>query len=55
VGTVLAVLLPVAALWDLRRAWRGDAYPSLPEAKAARLLAWGLLAGTWLLQVVRGI
>lgn len=51
----LAILMPIAALWDLRRAWRGDAYPALPDSMAARLAAWVTLAGIWALQVARGI
>ncbi|GLH68426.1 DUF2752 domain-containing protein [Geothrix edaphica] len=52
---LLAVALPVAALWDLRRAWRGAPYPALPASRALRLGAWLLLAGIWALQVLRGI
>ena len=51
----VAALMPFAVLWDLRRAWRGDPYPALPESRAARLAAWVTLAGIWALQVVRGI
>jgi hypothetical protein len=52
---ILLVLAPLAALWDLRRAWRGDAYPPLPASRGARMGAWILLAAIWALQVVRGI
>lgn len=54
-ATVFAMLLPLLALWDLRRAWRGDAYPPLPDTRAARVSAWAILLGVWALQVVRGI
>ncbi len=47
--------LPFAVLWDLRRAWRGDSYPALPDSRAARLVVWAALAGIWALQVARGI
>jgi len=50
-----AALLPMAALWDLRRAWRGDPYPTLPQTLAARLSAWALLLAIWAGQVLRGI
>ncbi|MFN7958651.1 MAG: DUF2752 domain-containing protein [Holophagaceae bacterium] len=50
-----AALLPLLAAWDLRRAWRGDPYPRLPDSRALRLSIWGLLLGTWALQVARGI
>lgn len=51
----LVLLLPFLALWDLRRAWRGDPYPPLPQSGAARLSAWALLLAIWVLQVARGI
>jgi hypothetical protein len=51
----LAALVPVLALWDLRRAWRGAPYPGLPDSRAARIAVWGLLLGVWALQVARGI
>ena len=54
-AAALAVLLPVLALWDLRRAWRGDAYPRLPDTRVARVSAWVILLGVWALQVARGI
>jgi hypothetical protein len=50
-----AVLLPIAALWDLRRAWRGDPYPRLPDSRLARLSVWLGLIAVWVLQVARGI
>jgi hypothetical protein len=53
--TVLAALLPVLTLWDLRRAWRRDPYPRLPDTQAARVTVWLVLLGVWLLQVARGI
>jgi hypothetical protein len=49
------LLLPAAALWDLRRAWRDDPYPDLPASRAARIAAWAAFAGVWALQVARGI
>lgn len=54
-AAVLAALWPVLALWDLRRAWRGDSYPGLPGSRAARVSAWVLLLAVWAFQVVRGI
>jgi len=54
-ATVVAALLPALALWDLRRAWRGESYPGLPDSRAARMTAWALLLGVWALQVARGI
>ena len=51
----LATLLPVLALWDLRRAWRGEPYPRLPDSLAARVAAWVILGAIWVLQVARGI
>jgi hypothetical protein len=51
----LAALLPGLALWDLRRAWRGDPYPPLPDSQAVRVSAWVILLGVWALQVARGI
>jgi len=50
-----AALLPALALWDLRRAWRGDPYPRLPDAPAARVVLWLILLGVWVLQAARGI
>ncbi len=52
---LLGLLSPLALLWDLRRAWRGDAYPDLPESCQARVGAALLLLGTWILQVARGL
>lgn len=54
-AVILLALLPWAALWDLRRAWRRDPYPALPDSRAMRFGAWALLAGIWILQAVRGI
>jgi hypothetical protein len=54
-GALVAALLPVFVLWDLRRAWRGEAYPRLPDSRALRMACWGILAGIWALQVARGI
>jgi hypothetical protein len=53
--TCFALLLPVLALWDLRRAWRRAPYPRLPDSKAARVTVWVILLGIWALQVARGI
>ncbi len=55
VASLLMALLPGVAAWDLARAWRDRPYPGLPESPWARGAAFGLLAGTWLLQAVRGI
>jgi len=55
VATGLAALLPILALWDLRRAWRGEAYPELPDSRAARASVWVALLGVWALQLLRGI
>jgi hypothetical protein len=54
-AAVAVASLPVAVAWDVRRAWRGDAYPSLPDSRTARLSAWLILVSIWVLQVVRGI
>lgn len=51
----VALVWPLAAAWDLRRAWRGDAYPALPDSSKARLSVWALLAVVWVLQVARGM
>ena len=48
-------LLPVAAIWDARRAWRGTPYPALPDSKFLRLPVWIFLLSVWALQVARGI
>lgn len=55
VAVVLMGLSPLAMAWDLRRAWRGDPYPALPDSLAVRLCAATLFLGTWVLQIVRGI
>jgi hypothetical protein len=55
VATVLACLLPPLALWDLRRAWRNEPYPELPESPWARVSVWLVLLSAWALQVMRGI
>lgn len=54
-AVALLALLPVAVLWDLRRAWRGEPWPGLPEHPAARVLAWSALLGAWAAQVLRGM
>ncbi len=48
-------LLPALALWDLRRSWRGDPYPRLPDSRVARASVWVFLLAVWALQVARGI
>ncbi len=55
VAAGVAALLPLLGAWDLRRAWRGEPYPGLPDSRAVRLSVWALLLGTWALQVLRGI
>lgn len=53
---VLAILCaPILMVWDLRRAWRGEPFPELPDSLALRLITAGLFLGTWALQVARGI
>lgn len=54
-AAMVAGALPLAALWDLRRAWRNEPYPRLPDSGAARASAWLLLAAVWAVQVIRGI
>lgn len=49
------VMLPLAVAWDLRRAWRGEPYPALPDSQKARILVWVLLFAGWALQVARGV
>jgi hypothetical protein len=51
----LAAVLPILALWDIRRAWRGDPYPTLPDSLVARIAVWVLLLGIWIVQAARGI
>lgn len=55
VGVLLALASPLVLGWDVRRAWKGNAYPPLPDSLPVRLGVAVLLAGTWLLQIVRGI
>lgn len=55
VAAGVAVLLPAMAVGDLRRAWRGDPYPSLPDSRVARVSVWAILLAAWVLQWVRGI
>lgn len=55
VAVLCAALLPALALWDLRRAWRADPYPPIPDSSLARAFAWLILLGAWALQVARGI
>jgi len=54
-AAAFAALLPFLVLWDLRRAWRRDPYPPLPDSLAARLSVWVLLIAVWALQAARGI
>jgi len=54
-GTLGLLVLPILAMLDGWRALRGADYPSLPETNWARWTVAGALAGTWLLQIVRGI
>jgi hypothetical protein len=55
VAVLLGMAAPLVLVWDGWRAWKGDPYPSLPDSLPARLGVAGLLAGTWVLQLVRGI
>ena len=55
VAVAIAALLPALALWDVRRALRGDPYPSLPDSRGARVSIWMLLLGIWALQAARRI
>jgi hypothetical protein len=55
VGLMGVFLLPVLGAWDIIRMVRGQDYPELPERAWARALVFGVLAGTWWLQVARGI
>jgi hypothetical protein len=54
-AAAVVLLWPVVAFWDLRRAWKAEPYPSLPDSRLARMSVWALLAAIWLLQLVRGI
>lgn len=55
VAAVMVMLLPLAVAWDLRRAWRNEPYPRLPDSGTARASIWALLVVAWVLQVIRGI
>lgn len=55
VATLLVLASPLLMAWDVRRALRGRPYPPLPEQRAPRLAVAVLLAGTWILQVARGM
>jgi hypothetical protein len=55
VFVILGLLSPIIIVWDLHRAWKGSRYPSLPDSLALRLSVGALLAGTWILQIARGI
>jgi hypothetical protein len=54
-AAALLLASPLAALWDLHRAWRGEPFPALPDTGRARALAVGLFAAVWALQILRGI
>ena len=55
VAVILGLLSPLIIAWDLRRAWKGNHYPPLPDSLALRLSVAGFLAGVWMLQIIRGI
>ena len=55
VAVLLLLASPLLVIWDLRRALRGEPYPPLPVRLAPRLAAVALLAGTWILQIARGL
>jgi hypothetical protein len=55
VAVLLLWLAPLVILWDLKRAWKGESYPALPDSLALRLGLLGLFLATWVLQVARGI
>jgi hypothetical protein len=54
-AVLLGLASPLVLAWDGLRAWKGHPYPSLPDSLPARLGVAGLLAATWVLQIVRGI
>ncbi|WLT31551.1 DUF2752 domain-containing protein [Geothrix sp. PMB-07] len=54
-AALMAIVLPLVSVWDLRRAWRKEPYPRLPDSWVSRLSIWALLLGIWALQVARGI
>lgn len=49
------LLAPLAALWDLARAWRGRPYPPMPQGLGWRLGAFALVGVAWAVQLLRGI
>lgn len=55
VAAALVLLAPLAGLWDLRLARRGEPFPALPDTVASRVLVAGLFAAAWALQIARGI
>jgi hypothetical protein len=55
VAALLLFASPLLAAWDIRRAIRGEPYPSLPDRRAPRLALALILAATWILQIARGI
>jgi len=55
VAAAAMFLLPLAAAWDVRRAWRGDAFPELPDRAWARASVVALFVFAWALQALRGI
>lgn len=54
-AVVIILFTPILVVWDLRRAWRGEPFPDLPDSLALRLVSAGLFLGAWALQVARGI
>jgi hypothetical protein len=54
VAAALLLGAPLAAAWDLGRAWRGRPAPRVPDTWLARAAAVGLFLGAWALQIVRG-
>jgi hypothetical protein len=55
IAVLLGLFSPLIMGWDLRRAWHGAPYLPLPDSRKARLSIAGLVMGTWMLQIVRGI
>jgi hypothetical protein len=54
VAASLLLGAPLAAVWDLQRAWRGRPLPRVPDTLMVRCAAAGLFLGTWALQIVQG-
>lgn len=55
VAVLLLGLVPFVIFWDLKRAWKAEPYPGLPDSLALRLTLIGIFLATWILQVARGI